>query len=630
MTSRLLHCALFAACCVMFLTPAHAQDAASTQTLNAANGLLNRQLYDLAANEYERFLREQPNHAKVGEARYGLGVSLYHVQRYDDAVKQLALLSADHAYAAEAATVLGQCYLRLGRYDAAADALDLVVTRHRTHDLFDDAAALQAEALYLAGAHERVGAAARNLVEGAGDSPRRERVELIWCLSDMARGDYRAATARLREMQSRFPDGAHADQTALLLAQCLHHQRNLPAALDLYRSVSRAARDEYVPDALYGLATVLYEQKQIAPAGDVLDELLSRFPDDEQARPGAILRGRVWLDLRKYDQAVKIFDQTLAAGGANLDEAAYWRAKCDLRQDRPAEAAKRLAAAIERYPKSTLMPEMLYDHAVALTRSGAPAEAVARLETLRKRFAKHALAADALHLMAVAEHDRERWEQSTAHCVAFLQKHGRHALAADVAFLYAENAYRGAAYEDAVTRFRDYLDTHPKTTRRDQAAFRLGMALYRLDRDTEAGRMLETIAGGANTPDEFRPALLALGDLAFRQQEWTEARRYLERYLDGGIDVAGVDDALLKLGLAHHRDGDPAGAIRSYETIITSMPSSPHHAQATFERGQALVELGRSDDAVRDFEQVVKAAPGSPLALHALNHLAAMDVARER
>ncbi|MCP3903012.1 MAG: tetratricopeptide repeat protein [Planctomycetes bacterium] len=637
MTPRHFSCVFVAACAALIFSTASATASASadggideTAALAAGNGLLNRGLYDLAATEYERFIAWHADHPKIAEARYGFGVCLYHLRRYDEAIVNLEQLPADHAYAAEATTVLGQCKLNLGRYTQAADALEIVVVSHRAHELFDDAAALQAEALYLAGAHDRVGRPAQLLADGAPNSPRRERVELIWCLSDIARGDYRAASGRLREMQQRFPDGAHADQTALLLAQSLHHLRDLPAALDVYRSVARVARDEYVPDALYGLATVLYDQKQIAPAGDVLDELLERFPDDERARPAALLRGRVWLDQKKYDPAVKIFDRALAAGGPYLDEATYWRAKCDLRRDDPAEAARRLTGAVERFPKSRLMPEMLYDLAVALTRSEAPAEAVATLERLLTQYVRHALAVDALHLLALAEHDRERWEESSTHCRAFLQKHGGHQLASSAAFLHAENAYRAGTYEDAIDRYRTYLDTYPGAARREAATFRLGMTLYRLDRHDASTALLEAVTGGNGTPDEFHPALLALGDLYFQDGRWAEARRLFSRYLDGNADAPGADDALLKLGLTHHREGHPDAAIPYYETLIETMPSSPHHVQARFERGQALVELDRADESVADFEAVVEASPDSALALHALNHLGAIDVTRQR
>jgi len=578
----------------------------SAASLAGANGLLNRGLYDLAAVEYEKFLAGNPDHEKAAEARYALGVSLYHLGRYDDAAQQLAQLqNADaHTYVAETATVLGQCYLRLGKHQQAATVLDVVLQQYPDHALFDDAAALQAETFYLSGG------------------------ELVWTLSDMARGDFPAATMRLRSMHDRYPNGLHADQTTLLLAQCLHQARELPAAGDLFRQVSETADERFAADARYGLAAVLYEQGRTQEAAGLLDGLLQGPGTDARTWSANLLRGRIWLDEGMHDQAATTFDQLVAGGGRRGEEAEYWRAKVEMRRGNAGDAAARLARAMRRHQKSSLMPEMMYDRSVALTRSGSPQEALELLESMRQRFPKHALSVDAVQLMAVADHDLGRWDDSAARCATFLETNPEHALAPAVAFLEAENAYRGESYDDAVSKYQGYLDRYPQAKQRNEATYRLGMALYRVDRRDEAETSLMPVLSGESTPAEFRPGLLAMGDIHFQRGNWGDAQFHLDAYLTGGTDQPGADDALLKVGLARHRSGDPGGALEAYRTLIDTIPNSPHRAQAMFERGQALVELGRADEAASDFEAVVQHDPNSELSMHALNHLGSIDLGR--
>lgn len=59
----------------------------------AANGMLNRGLYELAAIQYRKFLAEHEDHEKATVARYGLGVSLFRMRQYDAAVAELTRLS---------------------------------------------------------------------------------------------------------------------------------------------------------------------------------------------------------------------------------------------------------------------------------------------------------------------------------------------------------------------------------------------------------------------------------------------------------------------------------------------------------------------------------------------------------
>lgn len=62
------------------------------QTYLSANGLLNRGLYELSAAEYRKFLEGSPVHEKAGVARYGLGVSLYRMERFDQVIEALTPL----------------------------------------------------------------------------------------------------------------------------------------------------------------------------------------------------------------------------------------------------------------------------------------------------------------------------------------------------------------------------------------------------------------------------------------------------------------------------------------------------------------------------------------------------------
>ncbi len=103
----------------------------------SANGMLNRGLFELAAAEYRKFLSEHEDHENAALARYGLGVSLFRMKRYDAAAEQLTPLRKlfRFDFAAEAGTILGQCHLAMRRHAKAAEAFEKVVKRYGEHDL---------------------------------------------------------------------------------------------------------------------------------------------------------------------------------------------------------------------------------------------------------------------------------------------------------------------------------------------------------------------------------------------------------------------------------------------------------------------------------------------------------------
>jgi len=127
--------------------PQASQPDPATEALSSANGLFNRGLYELAADEYRTFLEKFPEHAKADQARYALGLCLYHSERFREAAEPFEPLASneDFAHAAEVHCLLGQCRLALGDHAAAEKAFGWVVANRADHEIADDAAAGLAE-----------------------------------------------------------------------------------------------------------------------------------------------------------------------------------------------------------------------------------------------------------------------------------------------------------------------------------------------------------------------------------------------------------------------------------------------------------------------------------------------------
>ncbi len=601
-----------------------AQPDPALQTYLGANGLLNRGLYELAAAEYRKFLDQHEDHEKASVARYGLGVSLFRMGHYDAVVKELTplLKRSGFDFAAEVGTIVGQCHLQLRQYAKSVTAFKRVVRKHSEHDLADDAAAGLTEALHLVGRYDDAVESCRDFVEGWRKSPLRERVEFFAALSAMAKQDYTDAAKRFAALLERYPDGPFVEQASLLVAQCYHHDNGIDKAIRQYRKVLKQSSSRHIPDALLGLATLLQKGEKHAEAGRLLDQLLEKFPQSALRIKALSQRGRTFFDQGQFDRAAEMFELIIDANAELVDEAAYWAAKCNLRAGNFDEAARRLGAASEKFPESALLAEMLYDRAIALVRGARHDDAIEALGAFRSRFPEHDLGPQALQLLAATEHQQGRYDQSLSYCRDFLDRYGPHGLAAGVAFLSAENDFLPGRYDEAVGSYRSFLSRHEDDPQAPKAKFRLGIALYRLERFDEAQDALENVTRGTTTDDAFRPALLALGDIHFQRSEWKQAEVYLGDYLLLGPDMPSADDALLKLALSRQRQDRSEEALTTYDQLLARFGESKHHLQTVFERGQALVALGRLDEAAEAFQAVVSEDGGSRFAPYALNHLA--------
>ena len=597
----------------------------------SANGLLNRGMNDLAAQEYRKFLTAHPAHAKASLARYGLGVALFRLKKHDEAITELTQISdlQKFEFAAEVQLMLGQCQLEKHNYAEAVKPLQAFLAQSPTHDLADNAAALLAEALYRAGDYKSVQAPRDMLASKWPDSPMRERADFFAGLAKMSLEDYSGAAGIFSQMKDRYPKGPFADRVALLLGQSLQRSNDPQKAIAQYRAVLQQAGGEGQPDAMFGLATLLHQQKKADEAAGLLDQLIEKYPQHKLLGPALVLRGRISFEAQKYDDALLTFQTAAKVDGAPRDETAYWLAKCELRRGQFADAAKRLADALHDSPKSPLAAEMTYDRGVALMRADQSLEALDVLKGFSAKFAEHALAPDALYLQAMIEHEQHQYAASGEHCKSFLSNYGSHVLAPSVAFLAAENEFLDDHLAEAVTAYQRFLQDHPNDDQAAKAKFRLGSALYRQQDYDGARAPLTEVVKGRNTPEEFRRGLLMLGDINFGQEKWPDAAALMEDYLSFGADQPGADDALLKLGLSQTRQNKSNEALASFKSLIDQFPQSVHHTQALFETGQILLANKDLTAASNAFSAVLSDSKDARFAPFATNHLASIAMQQE-
>jgi TolA-binding protein len=613
-----------------------AADDAATRSYRTASGLLSRGLHELAVEEYQKFLAASPTHEKAPLARYGLAVCLVKLQKYEEALGALRAIDggAEFPYKAEALALSGQCEMALARPAQALAPRERLFQEYPKHELADDAAAMSAEALYQSGQAE---AAAKRCEEFASRWPKsalRERVDLVYGLAAAAGADSGAACERLDAWLKAYPQSAERSRAQLALGQSLAAQGKHEAATAALRDAARSSDARVAAQASLALSGALRETGKGGEAAPIVEALLK----DEKAGPGLrsaarFERARLAFDGQRYDDALREFDAIGADAKEDASlggEAAYWAAKCALRKGDAADAAGRLASAIERFASSPLLAEMRYDRAVALLRAEYVDEAAAALEEFQAAHGKHELAADALHLAAAIEHQRKNYDRSGELCRAFLKKYPRHKLASKVAFLAGENDFFAGRYAEALAAFETFERTFPKDEQAQRAALRIGLALHRLERFDDAAKRLGPVADAADADKTLAAALLALGDIEFQRSEWKAAEARLRKYVSlAAKDAGGVDDALLKAGLACQRQERFEDAVKTFDEFLVRFPQSPHVIQAVFERGQALAMLKQTDAARQAFERVIAEGKDSRFVAPARQHLATLAAANK-
>ncbi len=606
-------------------------DAQDQRAYLTANGLLNRGLYDLAAEEYRTFLASHPEHEKAPLARYGLGVALFRTNDRAGALGQLDQVSGDSSFefAAEAELLRGHCHLALNNPAEAAVAFQRVLERHADHPSAPDAGALLVEAYHRAGRFDDAINAAKDLTQRWPDATMRDRSDLFQGLSLLSKDKPADAVGVFRSIVQRSPSGELAPNARLLLAQSLHRAGAIEPARTTYRQVIDSAPAELAQEATVGLGQLLRQQRKLDESAQLLDELIRRQPDSPMAPRARLERARVWYDQGEEDRATPILQAIAESDSADLhDDADYWLAKCAMRQGDYAEAASRLAEAEARYPKSELRPEIVYDRGVALSRAQRSDEASEVIAAFLDRYPAHRLTPDALHAAASIEYARARYEEALALCALYEASFADHAMAPEVTMLRAESRYMRGELEEAEQAYRRLLASELPAELSDRATYRLGLTLYRAGRFTDAEPLLKKIIGDNDTDPAYARGLLALGDGTFEAQRWSDAERYFARVVAIQAESTPIDDALLKQGLALQRQGEHERALPVFQRLLTEFPESERATHARFELGQALVALKRWEEGEPWLLSVLEADDNERFEAHTLSHLGAIARAR--
>jgi len=210
---------------VLLVSPTFAQTPGAdpgTKKLLAANGLFQRQLYKLAAEQYADFLKDFPAHKEAKAAKYALAICFYRLNDFEKAAKQLDELLADpgeFAQRDEAMLALGYCRLALKDYAKTIAVFDDLIAKFPDKTSAETAMLSRTQALLLAGNAKDAEAAAHAFMTKHPRS--KHEPEILYFLALAHRGNNKLAEAALtlRQLLEQYPDSKQRGDAMLALGQ---------------------------------------------------------------------------------------------------------------------------------------------------------------------------------------------------------------------------------------------------------------------------------------------------------------------------------------------------------------------------------------------------------------------------
>ncbi|MFH1790935.1 MAG: tetratricopeptide repeat protein [Candidatus Omnitrophota bacterium] len=389
-----------------------ANDTVPPDQLDFADGLFERGLYDMARDEYKKFIDMYPASIHCPDACFGAAESLFFLKRYDEAIEEYnnyAGLYPDGDKVPVAVLRVGQAYFMEGNARDAVKYLNKV-PMHRLDARFGPMLYF-----YRARAYEALGNRGmmkKNFEAAAGGEGRDEyRALALLELGHMSRegaksdaavgyyseayecsddpstkafalhkkgeaqfeaAEYGAAEASFREVLEKYPENDVSGNAVANLLLALYEEDKFTEVISAYAKYGSSARSgEDAFDALYVVASAHEETGNYAEALAKLEEVLAAGGISDARRHKAVMKKAETLGhAGRFDDALALLDSELKASDSDIDHMIFMKAEADYCIAAYDESAQAYKKVIDEYPSSDYRDSCLYGVCFALKAAG--------------------------------------------------------------------------------------------------------------------------------------------------------------------------------------------------------------------------------------------------------------------
>jgi TolA-binding protein len=344
------------------LIPASAMADKADDDFNLGVGLYRSERFELAADTFDQFLKDFPEHPRANLARLYLALTLDSLEKYAPAREQFAaFLKADpeSKNAAEARYRIGECSYYLRDYPVAIEQLTLYLEKHPGHSRADWA----------------------NLFLGESYVAQEQWAKAESILSLLVKAETTNASV--------------LSDAKLSLGMALEGMKQIPEALQQYKSLAAEEKSTLAPRAMMRIGAIQFAAEQYPEAAATYDTILASYPNIVQVASANLGAGMARYRMKEFEPALKHF-RAVPKESTSAAQAILMAAKSLRELGRVEESRVEFAEALKAAGDSPLAADILFQQA-QIERTGAGRELAAQLfEDIADRWPESSRTAECL------------------------------------------------------------------------------------------------------------------------------------------------------------------------------------------------------------------------------------------
>lgn len=409
-------------------------------------------------------------------------------------------------------------------------------------------------------------------------------------------------------MLKTFRDSPHCPLALAELGRIQYEQgkqREARGTLSLYlqSDQKKASLDAQVS---YYLGWINSEEGHLPEAEKNFSDVSRKHREHELASDAAIQLGRVCMEQKKYDHAIRAYLELIQHWPSHkqMDLAVYSLGVSYARMKDWVNAAKRFALIGSQYPDSEIAADALYELAWCAKNTKKNDEAVQHYRRLIDKYPTSSLVEKVQTEMAELTFAKQDYDAVISGLRDTLAKLTKPELKEDTTYRLGTAYFNKGDYENSATTFEGFIKSYSKSSKLASAFFHAGEARMKL-KETIKAREHFSAAHKYNKIENMRESIhLRLAETQRLTKEYKAAAHTYGEFIRVFPESKWLAQAHFDYGWCIEKQKDYNRAQVEYRKVIAMSKRDELAARSQFQVGECLFAMKKYDDAIRELMKV--------------------------
>ncbi|HTP13677.1 MAG TPA: tetratricopeptide repeat protein, partial [Bacteroidota bacterium] len=606
---------------------------AEEQDYAFALGLYRDGVYQMAEEQFGKFLERHPKSVKRGDALFLRSESRFYEGKYDSAIEGYTQYIHDYPQSklvCDSWFRIGGSYSRLKKPTESIAAYKSVLDTYVDSDLAGESAYWIGEDYLQLGDQQNAIKYYTLAYENFPKNRLRDYAAYSIGWTYQKSEEYSRAADWYGRFLKEFPESSLAPSAKVRVGECYYYARDYQKAIDvLSNALPTIAPQDDRGQADYLIAEACYQLGRYPEAQRRYDAFLKEYPGHKLERDVVYALGWTYLKQSKYPEAIQTFDRDVTGNDALSFAALYRRSVAERLSGNRQKSIASLNDMVAKDPKGEFTDNASFDLGLMAYDSKDIPEAEKHFTRILTDFPRSDVLADSYMMLGeclLSKGDfkaaRDDFAKAAADSTASFDTK------LNSGYQVAWCLYKSGSLREASDKFADFIKTYPIHPKSQIARFWQAEAEYQLGNYQSALKGYQgTVASG--TEQKREDAMYGVGWSYFKLLNYPKAVEAFEALVAAFPKGKFSFDAHLRIADAYFQMKDYSRAEGSYRVTMRLFADNPGADYAGYQLGQAMFRQQAYGEAYKQFESMIKAYPKSDLADDAQFALGWIDFQRK-